>query len=87
MDILGLRWLRDDAFEFSGADEVGFTAVPLGEDFCRGGTAEDARVDEAGKSKVRNMAGGAEDAFKVPYCFSASKQCEVSGQAWWDRSW
>lgn len=30
VDVLGLRRLGDDALEFGGADEVGFTAVPLG---------------------------------------------------------
>lgn len=80
MDVLGLRWLRDDTFEFGGADEMGFAAVPLSEDLGGGSTAEDARVDETRKSEMRDMAGGAEDAFEVPDCFSANDQCDVSIQ-------
>lgn len=74
VDVLGLRRLRDDTFEFGGANEVGFAAVPLSEDLGRWSTAEDARVDETGESEMRDMAGGAEDAFEVPDCFGASKQ-------------
>ncbi len=78
VDVLGLRRLRDDTFEFGGIDEVGFAAVPLGEDFGGGSTAEDARVDETRKSEMRDVAGGAEDAFEVPDCFGANQQCDVS---------
>ena len=78
VDVLGLGRLRDDAFEFGGADEVGFAAVPLGEDLGGGGTAEDAWVDEAGESEVRDVPRGAEDAFEVPDRFGASKQGDVS---------
>lgn len=78
VDVLGLRWLRDDTLEVGGADEVGFAAVPLSEDLSGRSTAEDARVDETGESEMRDMAGGAEDAFKVPNCFSANEQCDIS---------
>lgn len=73
VDILGLRRLRYDTFEFGGADEVGFAAVPLSENLGGGSTAENARVDETRKSEMRDVAGGAEDAFEVPDCFSASE--------------
>ena len=79
VDVLRLRWLGDDAFEFGCADEVGFATVPFGQDLCGGSTAEDARMDETGESQMRDMAGGAEDAFEVPYCFSAVIQSQVSG--------
>lgn len=79
VDVLRLGWLGDDALEFGCADEMGFAAVPLGEDFGRGSTAEDAWMDETGESQMRDMAGGAEDAFEVPYCFSAEIDGEVSG--------
>ena len=69
VDVLGLGRLGDDALELGRADELGFAAVPLGEDFGGGGAAEDAGVDEAGESQVRDVAGGAEDAFKVPNRF------------------
>lgn len=78
VNVLGLGWLRDDTFEFGGADEVGFAAVPLSEDLGGGSTAEDARVDKTRESKMRDMAGGAEDAFEVPDRFSANAQCDVS---------
>ena len=78
VDVLGLRWLRDDTFEFGGADEVGFAAIPLGEYLGGGSTAEDAGVDETRESEMRDVAGGAEDAFEVPDCFGANQQCDVS---------
>lgn len=66
MDVLRLRRLGDDALELGRADELGFATVPLGQDFGGGRTAEDAWMDETGKSQVREVAGGAEDAFEVP---------------------
>ena len=66
-----LGWLRDNALKGRGGDEFAFAFVPLGEDFGRRGAAEDARVDEAGELDAGNVAGGAVDAFEVPYCFSA----------------
>ena len=72
--VLGLRRLGDDALEVGRADEVGLAAVPLGEDLRRGRAAEDARVDEAGEAQVGDVAGGAEDAFKVPDCFGAGME-------------
>lgn len=78
VDVLGLRWLGDNTLEFGGADQVGFAAVPLSEDLGGGSTAEDARVDETRESEMRDMAGGAEDAFEVPDCFSANQKCDVS---------
>lgn len=79
VNVLGLRRLRDDTFEFRGADEVGFAAIPLSEDLGRGCTADNARVYETGESEMRDMAGGAKDAFKIPDCFSANEECDVSG--------
>ena len=78
VDILRLGRLRDDAFEVGGADEVGFAAVPLFQNLGGGSTAEDAWMYEAGESQVRDMAGGAKDAFKVPDCFSAGLGNEFS---------
>ena len=86
MDALGFRWLRNDTLKFGGADQVGFAAVPLSKDLGRGSTAKDARVDETGESYMRDMAGGAEDAFKVPNCFSPRKGSKVSGWVRQDRS-
>lgn len=71
MDVLRLRGLRDDAVERCGGDEVGFAGVPGGEDGGGGSAAEDAGVDEPGEADVREVAGGAEDAFEVPDCFGA----------------
>lgn len=78
VDVLGLRGLRDDAFELGGADKVGFAAVPLREDLGGGSTAEDARVDLTRESEMRDMARGAEDAFEVPDGFGADTQQDVS---------
>lgn len=72
MDVLRLGRLSDDAFEFGGADELGFAPVPFGEDFGGGCTAEDARVDEARKADVGDVAAGTEDAFEVPDGFGAA---------------
>lgn len=79
VDVLWLGGLGDDALEFGCADEMGFAAVPLGEDFGGGSTAEDAWMYETGEPQMRDMAGGAEDAFEVPDCFSAEIDGEVSG--------
>ncbi len=87
VDVLGLRGLGDDALEFGGADEVGFAAVPFGEDLGRGSAAEDAWVDETGESQMGDVAGGAEDAFEVPDCFGAGIWSEVSGWGRQDRGW
>ena len=87
VDVLRLGWLSDDPFEVSCADEVGFAAVPLRQDLGGGGTAEDAWMYEAGESQVRDMAGGAKDAFKIPDCFSAGLGDKLSGWARQDRSW
>ena len=78
VDVLRLRWLRDDTFEFGGADEVGFATVPLSENLGGGSTAENARVDETREPEVRDMAGGAEDAFEIPDCFGANKRYDIS---------
>ena len=71
VDILRLRRLGDDSLELGGADEMRFATVPLGQDFGGGSAAEDARMYETGESQMRDVAGGAEDAFKVPYGFGA----------------
>lgn len=71
MDILRLRRLGDNALQLGGRDELGLAAVPLREDLGAGGTAQDARVDEAGEADVREVARGAEDAFEVPDGFRA----------------
>ena len=34
---------------------------------------------ETGESEMRDMTGGAEDAFEIPDCFSAESESEVSG--------
>ena len=39
VDVLGLRWLGDDALEFCGGDELGFALVPVGEDVSARSTA------------------------------------------------
>ena len=64
--VLRLRRLGDDTLELGRANELGFATVPLGQDLGGGSTAEDAWMDETGESQVRDVAGGAEDAFKVP---------------------
>ena len=77
VDVAGLGRLRDDAFEVGtvvtvvvvGGDELGFAAVPLGENFRRGRAAQDARVDQAREADVGDVSRGGEDAFKVPDCF------------------
>jgi len=45
---------------------LAFAAVPFCEDFGGGCAAEDTRVDETREADVGDVAGGAEDAFKVP---------------------
>lgn len=62
----GLGWRRYDTLEFIGSDEVSFAFVPGGEDFGRGGAAENARVDEAAELDAGDVARCAENAFKVP---------------------
>ena len=39
VDVLGLRGLSDDAFEFGSGDEFSFAAVPFRKDFGGWGTA------------------------------------------------
>jgi hypothetical protein len=55
MYVLRLRWLCNDALETSGFDKVGFSAIPFSKDFVRRGTAENARVNEAGEADTRNV--------------------------------
>lgn len=66
VDIDRLRRLGHVALELVGGDEIPLALVPLGQDLGGRGTAEDARVDQAGKLDVRNMPGCAVDALKVP---------------------
>jgi hypothetical protein len=67
MYVLRLRRLSDSAVEVRvGRDEFAFALVPQFEDFLRGGAAEDAGVNEACETDAGNVAGAAEDAFKVP---------------------
>ena len=37
-------------------------------------------MDEAGEADVRNVAGGAEDAFKIPDCFCAADLSEGNSE-------
>lgn len=64
-----LRGLRDVAAGVGVRallNQGALAPVPLGEQLGRGGTAEDARVNEAGEADAGDVARGAEDAFKVP---------------------
>lgn len=73
VDVLRLRGLSDDAFQFCGGDEFGFAAVPFGEDFGGRGAAHDAGMDQAWETDVRQVSGGAEDALEVPDGFRAER--------------
>jgi hypothetical protein len=68
MYTLRLRGLRDDAFEGSGVDEIGFSVVPGGKDLVGRSTTKNARMDQTGEADARNVSRGAEDAFEVPDC-------------------
>lgn len=66
VDVLRLRRLGDDGVELVLADQLGFALVPGREHFGRRCAAHDTRVNEAWEAHVRDVAGGAEDAFEVP---------------------
>ena len=46
MDVLRLGRLRDDPLERGGADQLAFAPVPFRENFGRGCTSQDTRVDQ-----------------------------------------
>ena len=57
VDVLRLGWEGDFPTRVGeGGDELGFAAVPFGEDGGGGGAAEDAGVNEARKSDMRDVA-------------------------------
>ena len=66
VDVGGFGGLGDNALELRGADQVGLTLVPRGEDFGRWGAAQDPWVDESREADAGDMAGGAEYALEVP---------------------
>ncbi len=66
--VLRLGWFGDDRVELVFADQLPFTLVPGREHFGRGRAAHDTGVDQAREANVRDVTGGAEDAFKVPDC-------------------
>lgn len=69
--VVGLGGLGDNAVKLVGLDELAFAAVPFGQNFGGGRTAQYARVDKARKADVRDVPGGAEYAFKVPDGFGS----------------
>jgi hypothetical protein len=79
MHTLWFRWLRNDAFEASGAYEVGLSFIPLGKNFVRRSTAKNARVYQAGEADARNVSRGAENPLKVPdgLCPSTNSQLGI----------
>lgn len=56
-------------------DELVLAAVPFGEDFGGGSTAEDTRVDEAGEADVWDMSRRAEYTFEIPDGFCTVVLC------------
>jgi len=71
VDILRLRRLGNDTLEFGGADEFGFAAVPFGQDFGTGSTAENPWVNEPREADTRYVPARTEDTLKVPDGFGA----------------
>lgn len=67
----GLRGLGHVPIQPVGRDQLGLAPVPRRQHLGRRGAAQDARVDQAGELDVRDVARGAEDAFKVPDGFCA----------------
>lgn len=67
MHVDGLWGFGDIAVHVcAGCYQLTLSAVPFCQDFGAGCAAEDSGMDQAGKSDVRDVAGGAEDAFKIP---------------------
>lgn len=66
MHALWFRRLRNDAFEASGAYEVGLSFIPFGKNFVRRSTPKNARVYQTGEADARNVSRGAENPFEVP---------------------
>lgn len=66
VDVFWFWEVGDDAVKGVGCDEVGLAAGPVGEDLGGWSAAHDSGVDQAGEADVGDVAGGAEDAFKVP---------------------
>lgn len=64
--ILGVWQLRHDAIKRVRADKLALASVPLGEDGGARCTTQYTRMDQTGKAHMRDMSGGAEDAFKIP---------------------
>ena len=56
MDVLWLRWLRNNALKGRSGDEFAFASVPFGENLWRRGAAENTRVDEAGEFDAGDVA-------------------------------
>lgn len=68
----GLGWLGNDSVHGIGRDEFAFSFIPYCEHLGRWCTAENTGMDQAGEADVGNVAGGTEDAFKVPDCLCAA---------------
>lgn len=67
MNAFGYRRLRNHSVSVSiGRNELALAAVPFGEDLCGRRASQDSGMDQAGKPDVGDMAGGAEDALKIP---------------------
>jgi len=79
--VLRLWGLSDDALERSRLNEFAFALVPFGEDLVGRCAAQNAWVDQACETDAWDVAGRAEDAFKVPDGFGAASKSAVVG-AW-----
>ena len=66
VDVGRVRGLGHDTVERASRDQFLFPLVPCCQHFMRRRAAQDARVDQAGESDVRNVTRGAEDAFEIP---------------------
>ena len=77
MNALWFWRLSNDAFEASGAYQVGLSFIPFGKNFVRRSTPENARVYQTGEADARNVSGGAENPFKVPDCLCPSTNSQL----------
>lgn len=69
VDVGWLGWLSDDSRQGRRRDEFSFALVPFGEDLRGRRTTQNARVDEAGETDARDVAGRAEYTFEIPNGF------------------
>ena len=79
VDVFWVGWLCDGAVHVCACfDQLAFAPVPLGQHLCRGRTAQNARVNQAGESHAGDVTARTKDAFEIPNGLGSGDSVSIS---------